>query len=366
MRLGFSGDIAFSVVRDGESFDCESVLRQCRELTDQVDLAIGNFEGVIIPDGFQSDRKMSVTASECGAIDRSGFDVLSVANNHIMDCGQTGLDFTLEYLRAAGISTMGGGVNRSEADACLFVESQGKRLAFLAVTDASHYGAGRTRSGVSSLRNRDIVERVARASQNADLVVVSIHSDLEFTNRPAPWKVRLSRRLVREGAHIVIHHHPHTLQGIEYYKDCLIAYSLGNFIFPVHGAEYMKDRDGCVDEGMFLAVDINWDNNGNKKIKYDAIPVIIDSANRTRVAAGEKRQQILDKLEQYGRYLSEPSALRQTYFRACVQETKRFLLGTYYATQKDGLRSAMEYIHIHIRTRMHRNWMRGLFTIGHR
>ena len=97
---------------------------------------------------------MSVTASECRAIDRSGFDVFSLANNHAMDCGEAGLHFTLKYLRRAGILTVGGGVTRSEADACLYMNSQGKKVAFLAVTDASHYAAGRARPGVSSLNKQ--------------------------------------------------------------------------------------------------------------------------------------------------------------------------------------------------------------------
>ena len=168
------------------------------------------------------------------------------------------------------------------------------------------------------------------------------------------------------GAHIVIHHHPHTLQGIEYYRDCLIAYSLGNFVFPVHGSEYMKDRDGYVDEGIFLVVDIDWNSNGRKELRHEAIPVVIDSSNRTYVATDERKQQILDKLARYGAYLHETRILRQTHFRACRREAKRFLFGTYYAMQKQGVRSAVKYISIHFQTMMHRNWMRGLLTLGHR
>ena len=123
------------------------------------------------------------------------------------------------------------------------------RIAVINVTDASHYAARRNKPGLFALSRRRLKRTLRSVRRSVDLTIVCIHSDLEFTNYPAPWKVALSRWLVRRGADLVIHHHPHTLQGIEEFRGALIAYSLGNLVFPIHGGEYMDGRARACERG---------------------------------------------------------------------------------------------------------------------
>jgi poly-gamma-glutamate synthesis protein (capsule biosynthesis protein) len=239
----------------------------------------------------------------------------------------------------------------------------GLRIGIINTTDASHYRAGPSAVGVHTLNGPRLCKQTRTLSETADLVVVVIHSDLEFTNAPAPWKVRLSRRLAENGAHLVIHHHPHTIQGIESYRGALIAYSLGNLLFPVHDSAYMSERSGNVDQGIFVVANVDV-GQGGTVIEPEVIPIEIDSRNRLLVSSGEDRNRILGDLSDYSRLLESAPELRSRYLSRCLQEARRFLLGIYYRLAKAQFGEALRYVRAHLRTRMQRNWMRGLLTFG--
>jgi poly-gamma-glutamate synthesis protein (capsule biosynthesis protein) len=174
----------------------------------------------------------------------------------------------------------------------------------------------------------------------------------------------MSRKLAKAGADIVIHHHPHTLQGIEIYEGTLIAYSLGNFIFPVHSTEYMKDREGNADESVILQADIDFKPGNRKSINYQLIPTIIDEDNVTKFADGDRKDNIIKKMTDYSIALNNRSYLRQKYFSSCFSQAKKFFKLAYYTLSDKGVLSTYRYIRLHISTKMHRNWMRGVLTFG--
>jgi poly-gamma-glutamate capsule biosynthesis protein CapA/YwtB (metallophosphatase superfamily) len=340
------------------------VCARCQLAIDNADLAIANLESCLVEDSSQCDKFMAVPESECGVIAESGFNVFTLANNHILDCGQESLLFTRDYLHRAGIRTVGGGENIEDADAPLVLVRDGKRIAIFGVTDATHYRARRNRAGISPLYRKQLKKSIRKISAEVDLVVVCIHSDLEFTNYPSPWKVKLSRQLVQAGADIVVHHHPHTLQGVETYEGSLIAYSLGNFVFPVHGREYMKDKDGNVDESVILEVEVRFPEKGEREIVYKVVPIVISEDNLTRTAEGEEADRIASKVSAISGALADQALLRRHYFGLCREQARRFLRGTYYAFRKGGILEAYTFLRVHFTTGMHRNWMRGYLSRG--
>ncbi|WP_405242469.1 CapA family protein [Lentisalinibacter salinarum] len=364
VRLGFAGDLSLAVLNAERACGMEDLASQCKAFTKRVDIAVANLESIVVARPGECDRKMAVSADRCHGVEALGFHVFSLANNHILDCGQAGLATTEAFLRERGMRTVGAGSDLEKAEAPLFVETEGKRIGFLSVTDATHYGARSKVGGVAPLIPRRLVKSVRRLSRDVDLLLVSVHSDLEFTNFPAPWKVRLSRELVRAGAHLVIHHHPHTLQGIERYRGGLIAYSLGNFVFPVHGNAYMRGRQGYTHETVFLTVDVSWNRSAPPDIKYDVIAGIIDDQNRLQIAGRQDASRIIGRLHTYSEELDNLDGLRRKYFRMCVGEGKRFVMDLYYSIRKEGVRAGWRFILGHLSTSQHRNWMRGLLTFG--
>jgi hypothetical protein len=363
-KFYFVGDLCLAGWNNDNNHTFSTTCREWQDLTNQAELTVANLETCIVENESECERFMAVPPATYGAIAGLGIDVFSLANNHILDCGEKCLNFTQAYLHGMGIHTVGAGNNIKEATAPLIITKNGKRIGIISTTDATHYKAKRNRAGISPLSLRLMKKSIADIINDVDLVILCIHSDLEFTNYPAPWKVRLSRKLARAGADIIVHHHPHTLQGIEIFEGSLIAYSLGNFIFPVHSTEYMHNRSGNVNEAGILEIIVSFNDRDSKNISYNFIPTVIDEDNITKFADATEADNIHRKISEYSNDLSNWKSLRKIYLQLCLQQANKFVWGTYYTLCNSGIMSTYKYLRVHFSTRMHRNWMRGLLTLG--
>lgn len=157
------------------------------------------------------------------SLQRAGFDVLSLANNHAMDYGPQGLLETLRVLRAAGIRPVGAGRNTEEATRAVVWQSSGVELAFLAASEVLPLASVATRDspGIAASRGyhggRDwrarLLDRVRAHAAAGRVVVTSVHWGTERASVPDREQVELAAALAAHGAHAVLGHHPHVLQG---------------------------------------------------------------------------------------------------------------------------------------------------------
>ena len=164
----------------------------------------------------------------------AGFDLIGQGNNHARDFGPLALRDTINNLNRAGIAHAGAGVNRSSAFRPAIIERNGVRIAYLSYSQIgpSNFAATTSRSGTAYTTNLSGVKRqIAAAHARADYVIVSFHWGVERSYRPTSSQVRFGRSAIDAGADAVLSHHPHVIQGVEYYRGKLIAYSLGNFVF---------------------------------------------------------------------------------------------------------------------------------------
>lgn len=178
--------------------------------------------------------------SGADALARLGVDVVSTANNHAWDYGPSALVETLAHLDRVGIAHAGTGETLAAAKAPAVVERHGVKLAFVAMTDIWNQGPLRAHpgrhhvveAGVDSAR-----ELVRLAKQTgADVVVVSYHGGSEYVDVPLEGTKRVLRAAIDEGAHLVLAHHPHVVQGIELYRGRPVLYSLGNLLMRMHSS----------------------------------------------------------------------------------------------------------------------------------
>ena len=203
----------------------------------QAQIVFGNLEGPLTAGGTIEANKQYVFRSPpdkvAPALARAGFNIVSLANNHILDYGPPGLDDTRAALDRAGIRAVGAGRNLNEARAPAIMTAEGIAVAFLAysLTFPEEFWAGPDQPGTAFGHERHVREDVAAARQRADIVVVSFHWGTEGETELRDYQITLARAAIDAGAIVVLGHHPHILQAVERYRQGVILYSLGNFIF---------------------------------------------------------------------------------------------------------------------------------------
>lgn len=209
--------------------------RMVASVTRQFDVAFANLETTISARGvksgcgfcFRSDPRV------VQGLVHAGFDVLSVANNHIWDYGPQAFMDTFDAVVSAGMDPVGGGHTEIEARAGIVRTVRGTRVGYLAYTDILPGSAavGPTKPGVNIWEMDRMLEDIRAMRSRADVMVMSFHGGDEYHPEHNAKQEEIYHAAIDAGADLVIGSHPHVVQELEHYKDGWIAYSLGNFIF---------------------------------------------------------------------------------------------------------------------------------------
>jgi poly-gamma-glutamate synthesis protein (capsule biosynthesis protein) len=203
-----------------------------------------------------------------GAIKAAGFNVVTLANNHIMDYGPDGLKETIDLLNKAGIKHTGAGENLKSARVPAVVNIKSKRIAFLAysLVFPEEFYATDDSSGTAKGIFENVISDIKNIKKHADIIILSFHWSEELMKYPKEYQIELAHRAIDNGANLIIGHHPHVIQGIEKYKDGLIFYSLGNFVFG--------SVNRSIPEGMLAVVRFS---QHNKVISAEIIPLDVNN-----------------------------------------------------------------------------------------
>jgi len=208
------------------------------DFLNKADLVFGNLESVISDRGEQEGSIYSFRAEpkSVKGLSFAGIDIVSVANNHSMDYGIEAFLDSMQRLKGAGITPVGGGANKEKAYAPRIETIRGTTIGILAYTTlgSPFWQAGERTPGIAWI-DSSLLERlklnIEKAKQQADIIVVSFHFGEEYRTKPNALQQLLSRTAIDAGAALVIGHHSHVVQPVEQYKHGWIAYSLGNFVF---------------------------------------------------------------------------------------------------------------------------------------
>ncbi|MFA6694306.1 MAG: CapA family protein [Bacillota bacterium] len=169
----------------------------------------------------------------------SGIDVVSLANNHILDYHQEGMFETWEHLNKAGILQIGTGMNLTEATKGVVFDVNGIRIGFLAYTETwflySRKGikwVADEYPGVAPINKDLIISDVKRLKKDdVDIVIVSLHWGIEYSQTTTKEEEGLAKAIINAGGDVVFGHHPHVIKPWGFYKEKPVFYSVGNFIF---------------------------------------------------------------------------------------------------------------------------------------
>ena len=221
------------------------------------DLAITNLECPITDSQMIISKtgpalKASPRAAEF--LNQAGFNLVTLANNHIMDFGLDGLHSTLKVLESNNISYVGAGNTLRDANRSFQTKIKGKSIAIINIAENEFSTTHGDYPGANPLSLVSNYHTINEAKSNNDFVIVIYHGGNEEYNLPSPRLKETLRFYVEAGASTVVAHHSHRYSGYEIYKDSPIFYGLGNFLFDY------KDNTGIEwQHGIALLIKIESD-----------------------------------------------------------------------------------------------------------
>ena len=212
----------------------ESVYGDLMPILRSADLSIVNLESPLSDKGepvFKSGAVFKGEQRHIKALTSVPFDVVTLANNHVFDYGIDAFEDTMDVLKRNHIQWTGAGMSIKEAAAPLVIIVNDTKIAIVNFSEGEDLTSAGKGPGVMGWDLQRVEDTIKTLRQEVDFIIIISHCGIEYIPFPPPYVARAFKQMVNAGADIVIGHHPHVPQGIQFYKNTPIVYSLGNFVF---------------------------------------------------------------------------------------------------------------------------------------
>lgn len=255
--VGLVRSVNFSMTKRN---DFSYPFEKTAEVLKKADLTLINLEGPLVKNCPLTNTGMVFCGDPQGVegLLSAGINLVNLANNHAFDYDQKGVLETIEVLTAAGITPI-------EPEKIVVKEVKGQKLAFLGYEDVN-----------KKVSEKKIQTQIREAKSSADIVIVSFHWGAEYTAYPNQRQKDLAHIAIDNGANLIIGNHPHWIQSAEIYKNKLIVYSHGNFIFDQMWSK--KTREGIIGEYTFYE---------DKLIAAEFLPIFIGESYQPYLLEGK-------------------------------------------------------------------------------
>mgnify|MGYP002511031859 CR=1 FL=1 len=240
-ELLIAGDVCIKQLI-AESYDKDGILgvvsKELKKTMVDADICMVNQEFAFSDRGEPMEDKQytfKISPRYTSIFTELGIDIVSLANNHTLDFGREALLDSFDALDQAGILYVGAGKDLERAKKMAVLEVNGIKIGFLAasrVIPVVEWNAGKELPGMFTTYDPTaLIAEIEKGKESCDFLVVYVHWGEEYQEFPEEFQKQMARQYIDAGADAVIGSHPHVLQGLEYYKGKIIAYSLGNYIF---------------------------------------------------------------------------------------------------------------------------------------
>ena len=226
-----------------------------------------------------------------------GADLLTLANNHIMDHGKNGFHNTMRVLSSNGISTVGAGKNIREAQKPFFLNFAEKKVGVFACAEHEFSIAGENKPGANPYEMHLTQQLIEKTKTQCDYLIVLYHGGKELYRYPSPELQERCRSFTERGANLVICQHSHCIGCHEKYNDGEIVYGQGNFIF-------LLDKDEFWKTGLLIKL------NENFEISY--IPIVNDYY-KVMAPSLEEGEKILLEFEERSKKIKDAKFVYDTF-----------------------------------------------------
>jgi poly-gamma-glutamate synthesis protein (capsule biosynthesis protein) len=269
---------------------------EVRHLIREADLAVGTLNATISDYAPRTGCVVTYVlvggSQNADALAEAGFDVMSVATNHIKncgigDCGNRAFYDTLDNLRRVGITPVGAGENLVEAMQPIVVTIEGVRFGIVSLGMVEPMAfASEQEPGIAVLNDENLYAAIQAARPMADVVIAMPHWGPEDSPNPNEYQLHFAQVAVDAGADLVVGNHTHVVQAIQQINEVDVFYGLGNFVFD-------QNWDLAHQQGVILLVKFE----GSRYLGSELIPTHVDMDGTVHLANEEEAAQILARIQ---------------------------------------------------------------------
>lgn len=246
-------------------------------------------------------------------IDYCGFDVVTLANNHLKDYGGKGVVDTIDLCKQHGLTVVGGGCTLNEARRPILLKNDDITIGVINVCEHEFSIATEKSAGANPSDFPNLFEDIQELRKDVDKIIVIIHGGREHYQLPTPRMKREYHLIADFGADIIINHHQHCYSGYELYKGKPIFYGLGNFFF-----DDSKKRDDKWNQGLILQLDVE-----KEKVDFSLIP--FEQCNHEAVVNTRDYSTVVKPMEEINNIIADDEQI-EAEFDKLVDKDKRKLL----------------------------------------
>jgi poly-gamma-glutamate capsule biosynthesis protein CapA/YwtB (metallophosphatase superfamily) len=279
------------------SQDTDYIYGEVRTIIQEADLAVGTLNATMSDfpphTGCVPTYVLVGSPGNADALQRAGFDIMSVATNHIKDCGITtcgdrAFFDTLDNLQRVGIQPVGAGKNLTEALQPVVATVNGIRFGIVSLGQIEQGGVYATadKAGIAVLTEVNVEAAIRMARQVSDVVIVMPHWGPEDVATPNWIQRNLAHQIVAAGADVVVGNHTHVVQGIQVIDGIPVFYGLGNFVFDQWRRAHQQ--------GVILKIIFE----GKRYAGYELVPTHVDEDGTVHIAAADEAAEILEGIRQ--------------------------------------------------------------------
>ncbi|MEE4543296.1 CapA family protein [Streptomyces sp. V4-01] len=295
ITLAFAGDVHFTE-RTAARLTADPALGPMSGALSAADFAMVNLESAITDRGAPQPKiyHFRTTPRALGALQGSGVDAVTMANNHSVDYGAQGLADSLAAKHASPIPVIGIGADDTEAYAPYRTTANGVRLAVVAASQVDditneNWRAGPGRPGIASALDRPrLLAAVRSAKARADVVVVYLHWGTEGQSCPGAEQKSLAAELSAAGATAVVGTHAHVMLGSGMLGPTFVGYGFGNFLW------YGSSPYPHSDETGVTTLTVRHGRVAGARFT----PALVDSSGVAEPQTGAAGRRITDRLAQ--------------------------------------------------------------------
>lgn len=296
------------------------------------DISIVNFESTI-------NCPTALPLSKCGPnlkcaeesielLAKAGFDVLTLANNHILDYGREGLEKTIATIKQSNLNYVGAGKDLESARQPLYITKDQQTIGIINSCEHEFSIASDTTPGANPLDIISISKTIIECKKKADYVIVITHGGIENYQLPSLEMQKRYRFFIDMGADVVVNHHQHCYSGYEIYHQKPIFYGLGNFFFN----KKIIGNATNWNEGYMVYLDLNQIND------FKLIPYL-QTVSEYRIELLENKTPFYNEINKLNSIIGDRDKLQEENKKYFVSKSRE-VLSMFYPLQNKYLKAA--------------------------